>query len=189
MRPTARAFCQFLKIEKFAWRMKTIKLSYLSARLFRMLFLLSVFFLITSNNVYSKPEPTQLTTPQKEISIDFVKEAGCPIITTDSTTRAILDLDPFGAPKDARIYISFKNNSERPVAAVKFRLRYVNARGEDLGTFHAAQAVILGPGAEARGKWKGNRIHPDTSALKLRVLQVRYSDGAQWNSVKAEVLK
>lgn len=189
MRPTTTAFCQFLKIEKFVWRVKTIKLSYISARLLRTLLLLSVLSFSTSHAAYSKPVSADAAAPLKEISIDFVKEAGCPIITTDSNTRAVLDLDPFGAPKDARIYISFKNNSDRPVAAVKFRLRYVNAGGEDLGTFHAAQAVILGPGAEARGKWKGNRIHPDTSALKLRVLQVRYSDGAQWNSVKAEALK
>lgn len=189
MRPTAAVFCQLIEIGNFIRRMKTIKLSYLSARLFGLLFLLSVLSVTTSRSAYSKPAPLEVTTPQKEITIDFVKEAGCPIVTTDSNTRAVLDLDPFGAPKDARIYISFKNNSERPVAAVKFRLRYVNTRGEDLGTFHAAQAVILGPGAEARGKWKGTRIHPDTCALKLRVLQVRYSDGTQWNSVKTESLK
>lgn len=124
---------------------------------------------------------------EKEIPVEFVTEPGCPVTTTNNKT--ILDLDPLGAPKNSRVYISFKNMGEKPVAAVKFRLRYVSQQGADLGTFHAAQAVILGPGKEAKGRWKGTRINPGTAALKLRVLQVRYSDGTIWDSKKVEEIE
>jgi hypothetical protein len=146
---------------------------------FLLIFVLSFLLLVFHNPIQAAEHETV-----REIPVDFITEAGCPINATSSKT--LLDLDPFGAPKDARIYITFKNMGQKPIAAVKFRLRYLSKDGKNKGTFHAAQAVILGPGAESKGRWMGSKISPDTSALKVRTLQVRYSDGTQWESHRME---
>lgn len=99
-----------------------------------------------------------------------------------------MDLDPFDAPIDARIYISYRNIAERPISAVKFRIRLTDDTGKDRGTFHAPDATSVGPGQERQQKWRRDRIDPLTTSMKVRVLQVRYIDGSTWDSVKMQEL-
>ena len=102
--------------------------------------------------------------------------------------RCELDCDAFDAPMDARVYLDYKNNSDRAVSAVKFRLRFVDGEQKDRGTFH-----VLGPAAAPQGVGgvKAKRditLHPSIVGLKVRVLAVKYSDGSDWSSVKMQEL-
>jgi hypothetical protein len=115
---------------------------------------------------------------------DFILEDGCPVAMTASKIE--LDIDPFGSPIDARIYFTYKNASTRPVAAVKFRLRFIDNTGKDLGTFQAPDGALLDPGMERSQKWKADKVYPGTVGAKVRVLEVKYGDGSLWQSVKMQ---
>jgi hypothetical protein len=98
-------------------------------------------------------------------------------------------MDPFDAPMDARVYVDYRNNSDRPVAAVKFRLRFVDAQNRDRGTFHAVDMVMVAPGGNHSIKAKRDfTLHPSVIGIKARVLQVKYADGTDWTSVKMQEL-
>ncbi|MBU6450337.1 MAG: hypothetical protein KGS72_01060 [Cyanobacteria bacterium REEB67] len=106
-----------------------------------------------------------------------------------STMRCELDVDPFDAPMDARVYLDYRNNSDRPLSAVKFRLRFVDAQGRDRGTFHVVDPYPVPPQAGHGVKAKRDfTLHPAVVALKVRVLQVKYGDGSDWNSEKMREL-
>lgn len=98
--------------------------------------------------------------------------------------RVDLDLDAFDAPMTARIYIDYKNIADRPIAGVKFRIRFSDDSGKDRGTFHAADAAVLVPGEARSQKWKHERIDPRSTVLKVRVLKVKFADGSEWLSNK-----
>ncbi|HEY9785268.1 MAG TPA: hypothetical protein V6D17_07695 [Candidatus Obscuribacterales bacterium] len=100
--------------------------------------------------------------------------------------RSELDLDPFDVPISARIYIDYKNNSDRPVTAVKFRIRFTDHTGKDRGTFHAPDMspAPLGAGQVISAKWKHEKVHPATMSMKIRVLQAKYQDGGSWQSAR-----
>jgi hypothetical protein len=122
----------------------------------------------------------------RNVAVDFIPEPGCPI--GPMAMRCELDCDAFDAPMDARVYLDYKNNSDRPVSAVKFRLRFVDGEQKDRGTFH-----VLGPAAAPQGVGgvKAKRditLHPSIVGLKVRVLQVKYGDGTDWTSVKMQEL-
>jgi hypothetical protein len=103
--------------------------------------------------------------------------------------RCELDLDPFDAPMDARVYVDYRNNSDRPVAAVKFRLRFVDAQGRDRGTFHVVDVSPVSPQGGHGVKAKRDfTLHPGVIAIKTRVLQVKYADGSDWSSTKMQEL-
>ena len=107
---------------------------------------------------------------------------GCPIGPT--SMRCELDCDAFDAPMDARVYLDYKNNSDRAVSAVKFRLRFVDAEQKD-----RAPSTSLAPAAAPQGVGgvKAKRditLHPSIVGLKVRVLQVKYGDGSDWASTK-----
>lgn len=103
--------------------------------------------------------------------------------------RCNLDLDPFDAPMSSKIYLDYKNAGAKAVSAVKFRLRFVDAAGADRGTFHAVDSFYLTPGAEHGQKWKRDfTLHPQVVAMKVRVLQVKYAEGGDWQSVKMSEL-
>lgn len=89
----------------------------------------------------------------------------------------------------ARIYIDYKNSSDRPVAAVKFRVRFVDGENKERGTFHAVHNAYIGPGASGTEKFKRDfTLHPAVVGLKVRVLQVKFSDGNVWQSTKMQEL-
>jgi hypothetical protein len=117
------------------------------------------------------------------IRSEFVPEAGCPVSVAGLRTE--LDLDPFDAPLDARIYVDYKNIGQKPIAAVKFRLRFTDNSGNDVGTFQASDGAMLAPDQESSQKFREEKIDPLSSGLKLRVLLVKYGDGQLWQSTKA----
>lgn len=123
----------------------------------------------------------------KDIRTEVINEAGCPIAVDSATSQ--LELDPFGTPMAARIYIDYRNACEKPIAAVKFRIGYVNAEGQLLGTFHAPHTMPLTPGAKTSEKWRGDRLDPRTSLIKIRTLIVKFTDGSRWESEKAKTLE
>ena len=102
--------------------------------------------------------------------------------------RAELDLDPFDVPIDARIYIDYKNISERAISAVKFRLRFTDPESKDRGTWHAPDMELLAPGQSGTEKWKHEKVDPRVTSLKVRILQVKYQDNSHWMSVKMSEL-
>jgi hypothetical protein len=136
--------------------------------------------------LHSYSSNAQTAEKVRSIQSQFFQEGGCPVAVT--ATRAELDLDPFDAPLDARIYLTYRNISDRPVDAVKFRIRLSDNYGKDLGTFHAPDEGILGAGQERTQKWKRDRVYPSTTTMQIRVLQARFSDGTMWNSTKMQEL-
>ncbi len=118
----------------------------------------------------------------RSLDVEFVPEPGCPIAVTNG--RAELDLDPFDVPIDARIYIDYKNISERAISAVKFRLRFTDPEQQDRGTWHAPDMELLAPGGTGTEKWKHEKVDPRATSLKVRILQVKYQDNSHWTSMK-----
>lgn len=113
----------------------------------------------------------------------LVPEDGCPIQVTG--VRSVLDLDPFDAPIDGKIYINYKNATpDRTIDAVKFRIRFTDAAGNDVGTFQASDGAVLAPGLERTQKWKRDSVDPRAAVVKIRILQVRFTDGVMWQSIK-----
>jgi hypothetical protein len=119
----------------------------------------------------------------KRLSPDFVGEPGCPVVAVGARTE--LEVDGFGAPIAARHYVDYRNVGNRPIAAVKFRIGYIDDAGKIRGTFHAPDSRMVEPGGQASQKWRGEKVDPRTSGIKMRVLQVKFSDGELWESVKA----
>lgn len=128
-----------------------------------------------------------LASETKDIQAEVINETGCPVAI--NSAKAKLELDPFGAPLAARIYIDYKNVSEKPISAVKFRIGYVDAEGQLRGTFHAPHAMPLAPGAQSAEKWRGDRLDPRTSSIKVRTLFVKFTDGIIWESEKVKSLE
>lgn len=122
----------------------------------------------------------------RSLDVEFVPEPGCPVAVTNG--RAELDLDPFDVPIDARIYIDYKNISERAISAVKFRLRFTDPEMQDRGTWHAPDMELLAPGATGTEKWKHEKVDPRATALKVRILQVKFQDNSHWVSMKMSEL-
>lgn len=119
----------------------------------------------------------------RTIRSEFVPEAGCPVSVEGLRTE--LDLDPFDAPLDARVYIDYKNIGQKPISAVKFRMRFTDDSGNNVGTFQASDGAILAPDQLSSQKFKQEKIDPLSSGLKLRVLIVKFVDGQLWQSTKA----
>jgi len=154
----------------------------------RIRFVLSAVTLLISLTCYLHPYSSNAQMPEKVRSLgaQFFQEGGCPVAITQ--TRAELDLDAFDAPLDARIYLTYRNISDRPIGAAKFRIRFSDVNGKDLGTVHAPDDALIGPGQERTQKFKRDRIHPATTTMQIRVLQVKYADGSMWNSTKMQEL-
>lgn len=122
----------------------------------------------------------------RTLDCEYITEENCPI---QATAKCHVDLDPFDAPMSSKIYLDYRNNSDKPVSAVKFRVRFVDAEGKDRGTFHAVDSFYLQPGGERSQKWKRDfTLHPGVVGMKVRALQVKYSDGGGWQSVKMQEL-
>ena len=143
--------------------------------------ILAVTSFVAPINVYG-----QVPGKVRSLDVEFVPEPGCPVAVTNG--RAELDLDPFDVPIDARIYIDYKNISQRAISAVKFRLRFTDPEMKDRGTWHAPDMELLAPGATGTEKWKHEKIDPRATALKVRILQVKYQDNSSWMSVKMSEL-
>lgn len=127
------------------------------------------------------------TNPEKALNADFYPEAGCPVSLTN--VRTVLEIDPFGAPTASKIYLTYTNNSSKPLEAVKFRCRFSDAAGKDCGTFHAPDAYPVPAGGSRSHKWKREGgLHPKIDGFQLRVLQVKFSDGSIWESAKMHEL-
>ncbi len=123
----------------------------------------------------------------RSISCEFVPEEQCPVDM--ASVRCELDLDPFDAPMSSRIYADYKNTSPRPISAVKFRIRFVDAEGVERGTFHAVDSAYVAAGGTKGHKWKRDfTLDPRVVSMKVRVLQVKYAEGGDWQSVKMQEL-
>ncbi len=123
----------------------------------------------------------------RSISCEFVPEDQCPVDM--ASVRCELDLDPFDAPMSSRIYADYKNTSQRSISAVKFRIRFVDAEGVERGTFHAVDSAYVAAGGVKGHKWKRDfTLDPRVVAMKVRVLQVKYAEGGDWQSVKMQEL-
>lgn len=122
----------------------------------------------------------------RTIRSEFVPEPGCPVSVEG--LRADLDVDPFDAPLDARIYIDYKNIGQKPIEAVKFRMRFLDDSGNNVGTFQASDGVILAPQQQSSQKFKQEKIEAHSTSLMLRVLMVKYVDGQVWESSKAPLV-
>jgi hypothetical protein len=118
----------------------------------------------------------------KEITPELLSEPHCPIAIIAAKTE--LEVDSFGEPHAVRAYIDYKNVGEKPISAVKFRLGYFDSRGNLKSTFHAADSKVLGVGAMGSQKWRGEKVYPQTVAIKIRILLVKFSDGSIWESEK-----
>ncbi len=140
-----------------------------------------VVLLVSSVSLYTYAQSGEKV---REIPGDFVAEDGCPVSV--NTVRIASDLDPFEIPIDARIYINYKNVSDRQIEAVKFRIGMVDATGALLGTFQASDAAGLMPGADHEQKWRREPIDRTIAGTKIRVLQVKCPDGTMWQSSKMQ---
>lgn len=138
------------------------------------------FLILAAISFYSVN--AQMPSRVRALDVNFVPEPGCPVAVINGRTE--LDLDPFDIPTSARIYIDYKNNSDRTISAVKFRIRFVDPGGKDRGTMHAAHMTVLGPGQQSTEKWKHERVDPRASGMLIRVLQARFQDGGHWHSAK-----
>lgn len=134
---------------------------------------------LCSGSIYSYAQSGEKV---REFQGDFVTEDGCPVVC--NSIRTALDLDPFGVPIDGRIYINYKNVSDKQIDAVKFRIRFVDETGADLGTFQAADGALVAPGTDHDQKWKREPINQKVTGMKVRVLQVKCPDGSMWQSSK-----
>lgn len=144
---------------------------------------------LSSLFIVTQPIPVYAQTGSKvrSLTCDFVQEEGCPV--TPGNLRCDVELDPFDTPTSPKIYFDYKNSSSKAISAVKFRVRFVDGEGNDKGTFHAVDSFYLQPSGDRTQKWKRDvAIHPGVTALKIRVLQVKYADGESWESVKMQEL-
>jgi hypothetical protein len=57
-----------------------------------------------------------------------------------------------------------------------------------MGTFQASDGVMLAPQQQSSQKFKQEKIEPHSTSLMLRVLMVKYVDGAIWESAKAPLV-
>lgn len=140
-----------------------------------------VVLYLSSGSVYTYAQAGEKV---REFAGSFVAEDGCPVSV--NSVRTALDLDPFDTPIDARIYINYKNVSDKQIDAVKFRVRLVDANNTDLGTWQASDGVLVAPGGDHEQKWKRERIDQRVSGVKVRVLQVKCPDGTMWQSSKMQ---
>lgn len=116
-----------------------------------------------------------------ELAPQVIKESGCPVDI--SSAKAFLDLNSFGKPEYSRVYITYKNVSGKNVYSVNFRVRFTNEEGANLGTFQGSRTATVTPDAEGSEKWKkAGAINPKITSYKVRVLQVKFEDGSQWES-------
>ncbi|HEY9790232.1 MAG TPA: hypothetical protein V6D22_07530 [Candidatus Obscuribacterales bacterium] len=119
----------------------------------------------------------------KKFNAQVVGEPGCPVEMVGAATE--LELDPFGSPVAARHYIDYRNVGNRPIVAVKFRIGYVGADGKINQPYvNGDDQQQLEPGQTASKKFRGDKVDPHTSAVKIRVLKVKFADGSLWESVK-----
>ncbi len=116
-----------------------------------------------------------------ELAPQVIKESGCPVDI--SSAKAFLDLNSFGKPEYSRVYITYKNVSGKNVYSVNFRVRFTNEEGANLGTFQGSRTATVTPDAEGTEKSKkAGAINPKITSYKVRVLQVKFEDGSQWES-------
>jgi hypothetical protein len=118
------------------------------------------------------------------IEAKSVPEVGCPVGL--DTSEAELELDPFNAPVAIRIYLNYRNNSSQTLAAVKFRVRFLDDQGETRGSFQADDERALLAGGAGTQKWRKEGIDPRTRKILVRVLQAKFADTTTWNSEKLQ---
>lgn len=116
-----------------------------------------------------------------ELTPSVLKESGCPVDIVSA--KALLDFNTFGTPEYSRVYITYKNVSAKNVFSVNFRVRFTDNAGADLGTFQGSRTCTVLPDGEGSEKWrKQGVLNPKISSYKVRVLQVKFEDGSQWES-------
>src|SRR5215471_6113491 len=88
--------------------------------------LLTVMLLLSGwHSIIAYAQPAGL----REMMTEFVPEPGCPVSV--SAARTEIEVDPFGAPMASRIYITYRNDSSKAMAGVRFRVRFSDETGKD----------------------------------------------------------
>ncbi|MBK9142368.1 MAG: hypothetical protein IPM23_07730 [Candidatus Melainabacteria bacterium] len=138
---------------------------------------------LSSFTFVAGPPPALAEPSERALEPQIYPERGCPVDLV--SIRSVLEVDPFGAPLACKIYTTYKNNSTKPISAVKFKFRFVDAAGKDKGTFHGGDNVQVLPGMTRAHKWRRDvALSPVISGLKIRVLRVKFGDGSGWHSIK-----
>jgi len=109
-----------------------------------------------------------------------VGEPGCPV--SISAVRADLEIDAFDVPQALRVYIDYKNESEKTTEAVKFRVRLLDGEGTNRGTYQSSDVHSLTLGQTAFQKSRREGIDPKVKQVLVRLLEVKFSDGSLWQS-------
>ena len=116
-----------------------------------------------------------------ELTPSILKEDGCPVDIVSAKT--LLDFNTFGTPEASRVYITYKNVSAKNIFSVNFRVRFTDNAGADLGTFQGSRTCTVLPDGESSEKWRKEAVlNPKISSYKVRVLQIKFEDGSQWES-------
>lgn len=140
--------------------------------------------LAASNSVFAKAKSKTAVKEEsksKALEVKISNIANSPVEIVSA--KAKMDLDEFGSPLIARMYIKYKNTGKAPIAAVRFRLGYLDEQGKDIGFFHALHAAILSPSCVAEGKWTG-KVSANLKSIKVSPLAVRFPEGKDWKSKK-----
>src|SRR6516162_7567928 len=146
---------------------------------------LSLALIVAALSISSLPGNAQNEIKVQSIDAQSLDEPGCPVSIT--SVRSELEIDPFQAPVAIRVYLDYKNDSTKTLEAVKFRFRLEDTQGENKRTYQASDTHIVAPGESAQAKLRREGIHPQVKRLLLRVLQVRFSDQATWQSAHMPV--
>ncbi len=118
----------------------------------------------------------------RKLEVEFVPEAGSPI--TVSNVRADMKLDPAGNPVAAITSIEYRNTSQKPILAARFRIRYYDQSGKTRGTQQAMNVERVEPGATGSQKWPTRGIDPTITSVKIRLLTANWPGGEEWQSAK-----
>lgn len=156
---------------------KMEKYEYL-AFIFGLAFLIDL--ILAANPLYQISSYAQSETKVQAIDTQLVDEEGCPIII--KSARAELEIDPFQAPVAVRAFLEYRNDSDKPIEAVKFRFRLQDAEGTNKGTYQASDTQLVSPGQSALQKMRREGIRPKVARMLIRTLQIRFCDQSTWQS-------
>ena len=78
--------------------------------------------------------------------------------------------------------IEYQNDSDKEIAAVKFKVLFVDAVGDSHNPFQTyTTEKRIAPGKRAKSKWK-NDYYPNYRKMEVTVVKVRFVDGSTWQA-------
>lgn len=118
------------------------------------------------------------------MSVKCISEEGCPVAV--DSARAEAQIDPFSKPVALKIFIDYRNNTDKAISAVKFRVLYLDGSGQERGRFLAIQEAMVSPRGHSSEKFRAEKIHPNLAGLALLPIAVKFGDGSSWESPQAD---